>query len=89
MNSRDSIGRVKLVWHDYTRWQKFQVWFWRVWIAITDELPTKYSQQVLLKPGDPGYDEAPLEVTLDPCPIRFKFKEDGSVQRMEDEDAGT
>ena len=44
----------------YTRRQRLRIWWRGVWCAIVEAPPKEYLKTELVRPGEPGYDEAPL-----------------------------
>jgi len=77
------VMRIRSETVSFTRMERFKVWFWRVWFAMTEEVPHSYNRDVEVKPGEPGYEDA-YEVMISTLLSEKCFN-----YVKEDEDAGT
>lgn len=64
MNIEPTDIRVRYETVPFTRMDRFKVWFWRVWFAVTGELPHSYVKTIEVRPGEEGYDDAPMHMGL-------------------------
>lgn len=67
--------RYRLEWRNYTLRQRIRLWWDNVRSCASEIPPDGYAHYIEVRPGEPGYENAPYAATVDPNPPRFEFKD--------------
>lgn len=76
-NQQLRYGTVK---HSYTNWQRIMIWFNGVVQAIRTVPDRDYSDFVLVRPGEAGYDDAPFGCVVDDSAPRYRIENGEWIQ---------